>query len=184
MLDIKRNVRNAIIKHVKNIEKKLAKQRQQIKGKVIGGGGTVKRSPESQLRQYLNKKYGEPMKKNKTNKWDIDLEYGEIFEKELASILGNKKIEVKTERDIWKDKGNIAVEIRSRGKDSGLLTTKSEYWCHILTEKKIVKGIIIMPTNEMKDKVKKMRAQGIGRLARGGDDNTSVLYLIPLKELF
>ena len=41
-----------------------------------------------------------------------------------------------------------------------------------------------MPTNEMKDKVKKMRAQGIGRLAKGGDDNTSVLYLIPLKELF
>ena len=91
MLDIKPNVRNAIIKHVKNTEKKPLKPQNKRKGKVIGGGGTVKRSPESQLRQYLNKKYGEPMKKNKTNKWDIDLEYGEIFEKELASILGNKR---------------------------------------------------------------------------------------------
>ena len=35
-----------------------------------------------------------------TNKFDIDLSWGQMFEKKLEDILRNKKIEVKTERDI------------------------------------------------------------------------------------
>ena len=96
-----------------------------------------------------------------------------------------KKIsEVKTEKDIWKSTGNIAVEFRSRSKPSGIQTTKSDYWCHILTENSIVKGIIILPTKEMKKRIKEIRADGKGRLEQGGDNNTSVLFLLPLKELF
>ena len=184
MLDISQRARAAIIAHVKNTGKKRIMQQKKLGNKATGGGGIAKANPEHRLRKYVNKKYGAKMKRNKTNKWDIDLAYGEIFEEELANILGSKKIEVKTERDIWKDKGNIAIEIRSRGKDSGILTTKSEYWCHILTVEEKVEGIIIMPTKEMKNKIKKMRAKGIGRLEKGGDNNTSILYLMPLKELF
>ena len=54
-----------------------------------------------------------------TNKFDIDLQYGKVREGEIASMLQNEKIEVKTERDIWKTTGNIVVEFECRGKPSG-----------------------------------------------------------------
>tara|TARA_R100000781_G_C4029936_1_gene110261 strand:- start:99 stop:653 length:555 start_codon:yes stop_codon:yes gene_type:complete len=151
----------------------------------IGGTGTWRKNPEASLKAYLASKYGEEkMKKNKDNKFDLDLEFGEIMENKLASILGSKKIEVKSERDIWKKTGNIAIELRSRNKPSGIQTTESDYWCHILTEDTIVKGIVILPTNEMKQRIKEIRGKGYGTLAKGGDDNTSVMFLLPLKELF
>ena len=34
-------------------------------------------------------------------KFDIDLEYGKVREKKIADMLQNKKIEVKSERDMW-----------------------------------------------------------------------------------
>ena len=151
----------------------------------IGGTGTWKKNPEASLKAYLASKYGDKeMIKNKDNKFDLDLSFGEIFEDKLAEILASKKIEVKTERDIWKTTGNIAIELRSRNKPSGIQTTKSDYWCHILTENGIVKGIIILPTKEMKKRIKEIRAAGNGRLEQGGDNNTSVMFLLPLKELF
>ena len=65
------------------------------------------------LKEYQTLKY------NKDNKFDIDLEFGEKFEKSLAKILTLGKIEVKTERDKWKKTGNIAIELMSRGKLNG-----------------------------------------------------------------
>ena len=52
------------------------------------------------LKEYQALKY------NKDSKFDIDLEFGEKFEKSLAKILTLGKIEVKTERDKWKKTGN------------------------------------------------------------------------------
>ena len=40
-------------------------------------------------------------KKNKDNKFDIDLRVGEEYEDSLAKILTLEKIEVKTEIDKW-----------------------------------------------------------------------------------
>lgn len=34
-------------------------------------------------------------------KFDIDLAYGEVREQQVADMLTNKKIEVKSERDVW-----------------------------------------------------------------------------------
>ena len=51
-------------------------------------------------------------------KFDIDLNYGEVREKQVADMLQNKKIEVKSERDMWQRTGNIAVEYESYGKPS------------------------------------------------------------------
>ena len=178
-----RYVKNVTTTSVGNTEQK--ERHNHKKGQAIGGTGTRKRSPEISLRNYLASKYGEKsMRKNNDSKFDIDLEFGEFGETLLANILANKKIEVKTERDIWKSTGNIAVELRSRNKKSGLQVTESDYWCHVLTENSIVKGIVILPTKEMKKRVQELRTEGHGRLTQGGDDNTSVLYLLPLKELF
>ena len=183
MAETGRNVKNVTTKNAGNTEKE--EHHKPIKDRAIGGTGIQKKSPETSLRAYLASKYGEKsMRKNNDSKFDIALKFGEFFEEKLANILASKKIEVKTEKDIWKSTGNIAVEFRSRSKPSGIQTTKSDYWCHILTENSIVKGIIILPTKEMKKRIKEIRADGKGRLEQGGDNNTSVLFLLPLKELF
>ena len=62
-----------------------------------------------------------------------DLKFGEEYEKGLETLFKTKgKIEVKTERGKWIETGNIAIEIRCRGKKSGLSVTESDWWFHIL----------------------------------------------------
>jgi len=48
----------------------------------------------------------EPSKPNR-KKFDMDLKYGKVREKLVADMLQDKKIEVKSERDIWQKTGNI-----------------------------------------------------------------------------
>ena len=52
-------------------------------------------------------------KKEDRKKFDIDLKYGTIREEKIAEMLTNKKIEVKSERDMWMKTGNIAIEYES-----------------------------------------------------------------------
>ena len=42
-------------------------------------------------------------------KFDLDLQYGQVREQMVADMLQNKKIEVKSERDVWQRTGNIAL---------------------------------------------------------------------------
>ena len=65
--------------------------------------------------------------------FDIDLAFGVKNENELADILQNAKIEVKTEREIWVDTDNIVIETRYKGEPSGISTTTADYWAHILS---------------------------------------------------
>ena len=87
-------------------------------------------------------------------KFDIDLDFGTQYEKSLANILKLGKIEVKTERDTW-----------------------------ILTLNNAIKGIILLPVQELKDIVKLSIHDGRGRIVMGGDDDASEIALIPLKDL-
>ena len=73
----------------------------------------------------------EPSKDNR-KKFDIDLEYGKVREKQVADMLQDKKIEVKSERGMWQRTGNIAIEFESYGKPSGIAATESDYWFHNL----------------------------------------------------
>ena len=62
-------------------------------------------------------------------KFDIDLAYGEVREDKIADMLQNKKIEVKSEKDMWQKTGNICIEYQSWVSPLGLkpqsLTTGS-----------------------------------------------------------
>lgn len=118
---------------------------------------------------------------NHTSDFDLDLKYGQIGEKTLAKILSDGKVEVKTERGIWKKTGNIAVEYSSRKKSSGILVTKADWWCTILMDDDEIDHIIITPINKMKSLFVKYLK--MGKKVRGGDSNTSELVLIPIKEL-
>ena len=67
-------------------------------------------------------------KYNDDKKFDVDLEYGQQREKEIANILEKGKLEVKSERNWWWKTNNIAIEVESYGMPSGIKTTKAKYW--------------------------------------------------------
>ena len=118
------------------------------------------------------------------HKFDLDLKFGEEYEQGLEKLFKTKgKIEVKTERDKWIETGNIAIEIRCRGKKSGLSVTESDWWFHILSEKGKVKGMICLPVEELKNICRVMIKNGTAKKIMGGDDNESEILLLPIKEL-
>ena len=118
----------------------------------------------------------------KRDKFDIDLDFGKVGEKVVEEMFeGDGKIEVKTEREIWKHSGNIAIEIRDRGKLSGISTTKAKTWIHMLDGGG---GGFIFPVEELRKKIKERQKDGKLKLVMGGDDNAAQLALLPIEELF
>ena len=107
---------------------------------------------------------------------------GEEFTRELFE--GNTKMEIKTERDIWKTTGNIAIEIRCKGKPSGISTTESSVWLQLLSYKGVIEGGFILKVDLLKDKIKKLQKSGDLKMVMGGDFNKSQMVLLPIKELF
>jgi hypothetical protein len=120
--------------------------------------------------------------------YDIDLPFGEKYEKTLSKILTtntNNKIEVKTEKDIWKSTGNIYVELACREAFSGLVITKADWWAIIFTFDGAIEGIVILPTNLMRKRVKTLINNKKAEYPiYGGDDDLSIGALVPIKELF
>ena len=82
----------------------------------------------TRIQEYFDSKINKKMLNDNSN-FDIDLQYGQIYEKALALILQDQKLEVKTERDTWKKTGNIAIELHNHAsnKPSGLSVTKADY---------------------------------------------------------
>lgn len=106
--------------------------------------------------------------------WRHDLEVGQLGEKALGEILENKKLEVKTDLQARKT-GNVFVEVESRGKKSGIVTTEADFWVFVISKDRI----IIIGTNALKTLVIKNKH----RVVKGGDSDTSRGVLIPVKEL-
>ena len=126
-----------------------------------------------------------PMTEGYCKGFDIDLEFGKMGEKFVSEVLeGNSKVEVKTERDIWKKTGNIAIELRCKGKPSGVSTTEATVWIHLLAYKGAIEGGFLFKVDELKGKVKKLHKDGGLKMVMGGDDNLSQMALLPIKELF
>ena len=118
-------------------------------------------------------------------KFDLDLEFGQMGEKFVEDLQnGNTKIEVKTERDIWKTTGNIAVEIRYKNKPSGISTTGSSIWIHLLSDNNKIVGGYIFSVDYLKKKIIELKEKGKLKLVMGGDFNASQMALIPRTELF
>mgnify|MGYP006135954575 FL=1 len=115
--------------------------------------------------------------------FDVDLKFGEKFEGCLADILNRGKVEVKTERDLWADTGNIAVEIRCNSRPSGLSVTKADYWAHIMTKDGDIKFIVILPVITLKRRVKHLLNTKQANIIRGGENDASELILIPLSKV-
>jgi len=109
-------------------------------------------------------------------KFSKDLSYGKKHEKLVMKSM--EDFELKTDRMAYKT-GNVYVEFQSRGRDSGILTSKSDTWIF----KIVSKGdrhlfSIHIPLSRLKKLVSKDY-----RVMPGGDKLTSRGYLVPLTDL-
>ena len=126
-----------------------------------------------------------PMTDEYIKGWDLDLQFGKMGEEFTRDVFeGNSKVEVKTERDIWKTTGNIAIEIRYKNQHSGLTTTESGVWVHLLSHNGAIEGGFIFKVPELKAKIKRLKKEGALKIVMGGDDNLSQLVLLPISSLF
>jgi hypothetical protein len=139
----------------------------------------------TKIQEYFKANLNKKMFNNNSD-FDIDLKFGQIYEKTLALILQDTTIEVKTERDTWKKTGNIAIELHNhhRNLPSGLSVTKADYWATILVDNFKFYGVHILPVDYLKRRVKEIVLSGKGRIIHGGDYNVSEMALIPIKEIF
>ena len=124
------------------------------------------------------------MNKGYNPDFDIDLSFGEKYEDSLAAILQLGKVEVKTERDIWKTTGNIVFEIRCKGKPSGISKTKADYWAQILTYEDEIKSVLLFPVPVLKKQLKYLISKKSAKIIKGGDDNESELIVVPLSLIY
>ena len=121
-----------------------------------------------------------PTKKDR-KKFDIDLKYGTIREEKIAEMLTNKKIEVKSERDMWMKTGNIAIEYESWNKPSGIKATESDYWFHNLCIGDNEYCTLVFKTDVLRTIVDNL---DYFKTVAGGDNKASKMYLVNLQKLF
>ena len=114
-------------------------------------------------------------------KFDLDLAYGEVREDKIASTLTGKKIEVKSERDLWQKTGNICIEYKSYGKPSGIDATESDYWFHNLCVGDDIYATLVFETEQLKKIIEVIPSK---KSVSGGDHNASRMWLLPLRNLF
>ncbi len=121
-----------------------------------------------------------PTKKDR-KKFDIDLQYGTIREDKIADLFTNKKIEVKSEKDIWQTTGNIAIEYQSYNKPSGIKATESDYWFHNLCIGDDEYCTLVFKTDVLRKIVEQLDTF---KSVSGGDHNASRMFLVNLQKLF
>ena len=114
-------------------------------------------------------------------KFDLDLQYGQVREQQVADMLQDKKIEVKSERDVWQKTGNIAIEYELYGKPSGINATESDYWFHNLCIGDETFATIVFDTTSLKRIINNLDKK---RSVSGGDNNAARMYLLNLQTLF
>ena len=99
----------------------------------------------------------------------------------MADMLQDKKIEVKSERNLWQKTGNIAVEYECYGKPSGINATESDYWFHNLCIDDEVFATLVFNTSNLKRIINNLDYK---KTVSGGDNNASKMYLLNIQKLF
>jgi len=99
----------------------------------------------------------------------------------IKEMLQDKKIEVKSERDVWKRTGNIAIEYQCYGKPSGINATEADYWFHNLCVGEDVYATLVFKTENLKKIIDSLERKVS---VSGGDHNASRMYLVSLQKLF
>tara|TARA_R100000234_G_scaffold40071_1_gene24004 strand:+ start:330 stop:740 length:411 start_codon:yes stop_codon:yes gene_type:complete len=109
-------------------------------------------------------------------KFDKDFKYGKKHEKLV--MKSRLDYELKTDRLAYKT-GNVYVEYESRGKESGIITSKSNLWIFKIVDKKDKHLFSIeIPLDRLRKMVYNKYLTTLG-----GDYKTSKGYLVPIADL-
>ena len=133
------------------------------------------------MKTQVKENKSESIKKLKESDFSVtkftkDLSYGKKHEKLVMKSMEN--FELKTDRMAHKT-GNVYVEFQSRGKDSGIRTSKSDTWIF----KIVSKGDMHLFSVQIPlTRLKKLVSTDY-RIVPGGDNLTSRGYLVPLTDL-
>ena len=93
----------------------------------------------------------------------------------------NKKIEVKSEKNMWQDTGNICIEYESWGRPSGIKATEADYWFHNLCVGENEYCTLVFKTEVLRSIVNDLDTF---KSVSGGDNKASKMFLINLQKLF
>jgi hypothetical protein len=113
--------------------------------------------------------------------WDLDLERGLVKEALVRRLLTNDDdalaVEVKGDYRA-QETGNHFVELSARGRPSGLMVTKSDYWAVALENG----TVLMLPTERLRELVADALADGRTVRMQSGSHPTEGA-LIPLADL-
>ena len=147
---------------------------------------------------YKKDLYDIKVQRKETNQnFSKDHAYGKQGEEAIrAMIEDGDTIEVKTERGIWMNSDNVAIEFQKidTGEQSGISKTKADWWFCVLDNKeenalKDCAGFFYS-VKRLKDKIRPSVKSWLNkktpkyRVVDGGDDNNSRMVLLPILELF
>ena len=108
--------------------------------------------------------------------FDKDLKFGEKYENEFQEAVEGK-VDCKPDR-LCQKTGNVFIERESRGKQSGIHTTKSKYYAICLwVEKRKDQTWVLVPTKILKKLMKNYPIKA------GGDNWSSKGHIIPKEDL-
>jgi len=118
--------------------------------------------------------------KNKDNRFDLSLSEAEGFENDLAKLLQDSTIELKTERGMWYKTGNICIEFEWNGKPSGIATSEADWWTHELRLDGKTVAYITIPRKTLRRVLRPLKDKFI----ECGDDKKGKGIIINLHKLF
>ena len=113
-------------------------------------------------------------------RFDVNLLEGKLSENKWAEML--ETIEFKKDYKAW-DTGNIAVEYSNNGKPSGISVTEAKYIAYVLVDEKQNENVAIFIKTEVFKKMCRKYLRHPQRDIKGGDNFSSSLILLPVKEL-
>lgn len=117
------------------------------------------------------------MKYSRSFKHDVVVgQIGEDWAKQFFS--GEFKLEVKID-SMAHASGKVFIEYSSRGKPSGIAVTDAEYYLYIIAE---FNYAIILNVENLKERLRFYYKHNM-YIRNGGDDDTSIGFLVPIQEL-
>ena len=123
---------------------------------------------------------------NKKFNFDLDLEFGEQAEEEICNLFeGRTRMEVKADTGVWKKTGNLVIEIRYKGKPSGISTTDAEWWFNAIYDGDEPIGGFLFRTTTLKRMIKNLLKEDKAHVISGGDCPVGKnLVKIPIRYLW
>ena len=127
------------------------------------------------------------MKENylKQKAFDVALKFSQEREDLIKELLEDgDNLEIKCECDRWQTSKNLAFEVRFKNNKSGVASTSCDWWIHFLTDEGKTLGAFFFDIDLLRKNLKILKEEGIATVKNGGDNNDSLLILVPIEHAY